>query len=83
MGALSFCPGNAAETGTFLGCGMVLSRKCGETRDVPSAQGEIIPWNQYPNALKKNSLRSSSGIWWASMREVIPSEKRLSVRRHT
>jgi hypothetical protein len=38
LGALSFCPGNVAKTGTFLGCGMVLSRKYGENRDVPSAQ---------------------------------------------
>ena len=39
MGALSFCPGNASGTGTFLGCAMVLSRKSGGNRDVPSALG--------------------------------------------
>ncbi len=37
MGALSFCPGNASGTGTFLGCGMVLSWKCGGNRDISSA----------------------------------------------
>ena len=34
-----FCPGNAVETGTFLGRGMVLSWKCGGNRDVSLCAG--------------------------------------------
>ena len=53
MGALSFCPGNVVETGIFLGCGMVLSRKYGENRDVPSAQGKIIPLESVSQCLEE------------------------------
>ena len=43
MGALSFCPENASGTGTFLGCGMVLSWKCGGNRDISWLRNGFVP----------------------------------------
>ena len=43
MGALSFCPGNASGTGTFLGCGMVLSWKRGGNWDISRLRNGFVP----------------------------------------